>query len=341
MDSRIMNVFGLMEWLEQVKRALQLRPSAAIPLSIPIAAVRFFAITGFLEKSFVRTKQVGPTSVATNLHRWMVNFVGEALPPTSGDGSDYWGLKLPAKAAERLIEEGPLFDYLVVDEAQDLLTPEYLDVFDVLLAGGISKGRWVFLGDFSRQDIFAQKQVSKAEFKQRWASRGFASYRLTVNCRNTREISEYVTLLGRLAPSYSATLRGDTHQDPDLLFYQTSEDQSKQAIAALDDFLAGGFRPGDIVILSPKEESSCVHALLQNARWKNRLKRYPGAYNSIRHCTIHAFKGLEAPAIILVDIEGLDSEIRADLFYIGMSRALHRLAILAHSSMKEEIRALL
>ena len=40
------------------------------------------------------------------------------------------------------------FDVLVVDECQDLLIPEYLPIFDKLVAGGgLKKGHWAFWGD--------------------------------------------------------------------------------------------------------------------------------------------------------------------------------------------------
>ena len=47
----------------------------------------------------------------------------------------------------------------------------------------------------------------------------------------------------------------------------------------------------------------------------------------IRWGTIHEFKGLEVPAVILTDID-LSKEHHRDLLYVGASRATDRLVVL-------------
>ena len=284
-----------------------------------------------------RCRDIGCNGVAINLHRWLLSCAGVNAPDDAPAG--FWSVDLPRLAIEKLLA-GRLqpFDFLVVDEAQDLFTPDYLDVFDVALAGGLAAGRWMFFGDFAHQDIYSKQKMQRQEFKTKWAKQGFAAYRLDVNCRNTLESSQHVTLLGRPQPGYSATLRGDTRHDPELLFYSTSEEQDRHCAAILDRMIGAGFRDDEIMILSSRVTEPCAARLVKLPRWRGRLKLYQSGERGIRYSTIHAFKGLESPVIILTDLDELDQQSRTDLLYIGMTRALHRLAILANEASKDDIR---
>ena len=46
---------------------------------------------------------------------------------------------------------------------------------------------------------------------------------------------------------------------------------------------------------------------------------------------------MEAPAIIVTDIHDLDEREASDLFYIGMSRALHSLTVFCSENTKPAI----
>ena len=49
------------------------------------------------------------------------------------------------------------FEALILDEAQDLMRPEYLDILSVLLKNGLKNGRWILFGDFISQALFTDK----------------------------------------------------------------------------------------------------------------------------------------------------------------------------------------
>ena len=53
------------------------------------------------------------------------------------------------------IEDDDKLDFLILDEAQDLITLNYLEVFDTLLKGGLRNGNWIMFGDFSNQAIYS------------------------------------------------------------------------------------------------------------------------------------------------------------------------------------------
>jgi superfamily I DNA/RNA helicase len=60
----------------------------------------------------------------------------------------------------------------------------------------------------------------------------------------------------------------------------------------------------------------------------------PDSGASVRYTSVHAFKGLEAPAIILTDIENVDDEQSKALLYVGMSRARVRLHVFMHERLR-------
>jgi hypothetical protein len=275
-----------------------------------------------------------------SFHRWLLEFANVTPSPGESSDSDFWSRRLPEQALDLLTsadETTGVLDLLVLDEAQDLFRDAYLDIFDLLLKGGLAQGRWVFFGDFDRQDLFARGSVSVKEFRAKRAVRGSGVFRLDVNCRNTLEISNAITLMAQLNPGYSATLRGDSHNDPELSVYSTREMQVGLATKALHQLLGLGFKPKDIILLSPYADKSLARILEDLPQWKGRLGAYPAGRNKINYSTIHAFKGLESPAVILTDIDNVDAAGRLDLFYVGISRALHRLHIFVNQSVRESL----
>jgi superfamily I DNA/RNA helicase len=152
-----------------------------------------------------------------------------------------------------------------------------------------------------------------------------------------------VETLGHLQPGYSSVLRGDTHVDPSLEFYATEDEALSKLSDKLRELLKMGLSASDIVILSAISEQSSAARLSAIGNWKGVLVPYSSrtATGRIRYTTIHAFKGLEAPAVVVTDIEKLDSVRSGDLFYIALSRALHRLDVLAHARTQEPIRQIL
>jgi hypothetical protein len=275
-----------------------------------------------------------------SFHQWMVEFTGYKPAHAQAEDSDFWEQQLPDKVLDLLTgAEGTtgILDMLVLDEAQDLFKDAYLDIFDLLLKGGLAGGRWLFFGDFEHQDLFAKRAVPVASFREERASKGCATFRLDINCRNTLEISNTLTLMAKLNPGYSATLRGDSRHDPELAFYDSREAQVELATKAIDDLLQFGFKAGDIILLSPFAKRSIAVDLMNSPRWNGRIAPYPAGRDKISYCTIHSFKGLESPAVILTDFENMDASGRLDLLYVGMSRALHQLYIFAEQSARETL----
>ena len=95
--------------------------------------------------------------------------------------------------------------------------------------------------------------------------------------------------------------------------------------------------PEDIVVLTPfaKDNSGLTTA---GTLGRFRLTtNWDIAPNEIYYTTIHSFKGLESPVIILTEIEPLLQYHVQELLYVACSRARSHLVIICHTDMLPQI----
>jgi len=262
-------------------------------------------------------------------------------------GSDFWEVELPTRAVDALLADGrdaPTFDLLLVDEAQDLLSDAYLDVMELLLSGGLGSGRWAMFGDFERQAIYADKGATLGLERLRGRTADSVStYRLRINCRNATRIAEAVTITSGLSPGYSRVLNTSDSADVEPVFYRSASHQGELLVATIAKLLKS-FAQGEIVVLSMRgDTSSCVARLpREQAGWHFASYRAEAESRaSVRYSSVHAFKGMEAPAVILTDIEGIEDEQSKALLYVGMSRARVRLHVLINERLRSSYDAML
>jgi DNA polymerase III delta prime subunit len=282
---------------------------------------------------------IGEPAQISTLHALMLRLAGIDVPqPTR---SEFWSNELPDAAIGHLLESEtpPTFDLLIADEAQDMLRDEYLDFLDLLVSGGLSAGRWMLFGDFERQALFDSADVSLDTFR---AGRGSAPvYSLRDNCRNTPRIASYASLLGGLQPAYDNVLRADEGPAPRMRYYAAAEEQAGIVEQVLAGLYKEGYAGEDIVLLSPTRERAAALALV-NEPWRSRVKAYgdgpPKGY--VRWTTVQAFKGMEAPVVILTDIDEVQGSRSEALFYTGLTRATDRLLVLADETVANDVVAL-
>jgi hypothetical protein len=124
--------------------------------------------------------------------------------------------------------------------------------------------------------------------------------------------------------------------------YQAPEDQVKSLEAVLSHLLSLGFASEEIVILS-------LQGVGKSPLWRSErigrqvIRRFTGNYRpdgsqvwsegEITLDSLYRFKGQEAPAVILTDIEDRKSQERLQrLLFTGMSRATVRLDLVCNQS---------
>ena len=329
----------------------------------PIPRVAFFCFNRFLGD--VLKKECKELLGSTNceigsFHQYLLKLGG--VTGTHADNADpiFWREKLSQLVLTKLMAiQGNTagFDLLILDEAQDLLWPPYLDIIELLLKGGLKRGRWMIFGDFEYQNCFNGYRHSQPQSRivddargaeddlLEWFDRSVIGgdsmkFELSVNCRNTPEVSQLMSSVAAIQPGYLSVLRGLCHEEPDVKYFGSREEQESQLVAGIKSMLGRGFKPEDIVVLSPFRDGACVRGILLLPEWQSKIAEYPKP-NVVRFSTIHAFKGLEAKAVILTDISCASYNGEANILYVGMSRALHCLTVLVAESFRPKIQAAL
>lgn len=237
--------------------------------------------------------------------------------------SDFGSDNLLALFADALLDsQFKQFDYIVVDEGQDILNSGALDILDLLLRGGLEKGKWVWFMDLNFQAAVFGNYEGPAHNRLKLAATRTNS--LDLNCRNTHQI---VRLLEQSFPSAQHSL---ARVEGEQININTlgPEDLKLRLEKEIKRLLKQGMTIDDIVILSPLTNS-------KSALKKDLLKDEEGHFfatsnhGDVRYHTISAFKGLESPAVILVDAYKLDDDWWESVMYVGLTRSTYSITIFA------------
>jgi hypothetical protein len=275
-----------------------------------------------------------PAVTVRTLHSLMKELVDSAersfeLPNV--DENDLLEVFLPELALDVLLETTSIrpFDAILLDEAQDLLREPYLDVIEALVEGELKEGTWRCFLDASQNIVGGIAPVALRRLQEARP----VDWPLTVNCRNTRPIAVQVALLSGapmlevLAPEGPAA---------ELTWYKSADDQKKAISDRLKQLRRKGFAAQQITILSRyRFERSIAQAGLGMPLKDISRGGLDSAGNEITFSTISSFKGLEAEAVLLVDVDDLSSADGLVSVYVGASRA--RVALYVFIS--EQVRA--
>lgn len=225
--------------------------------------------------------------------------------------------------AEEGTTKSQIFEYLIVDEAQDLVTENYLLVMDLLLQGGLKNGKWTMFGDFYFQNLYTRHngiELLKVHSH-------FARFQpLKVNCRNSEKISFQNTLISgvRYEKNDDVVIKGEP---VDLKFLPQME------IAAylekvIRDYKNKKVPLGKITVLGRKKAENTT--VFNNNYLKGLIKG-----GSLEYRTIFSFKGLENDIVILIwDDMALDED-KVPLLYTAISRARIFLHMIINDDVKK------
>jgi hypothetical protein len=247
-------------------------------------------------------------------------------PPPSRAGPQFWQSELPDLALEALLDHGAAeaADFLILDEVQDLARDPVLDVLDLLVKDGLGGGRVLMFGDFERQAIY-EGGDGRALLRERIT--GLATFSLTVNCRNLPRIGTVVQRLSHMTPGYRRFRRDDDGADPDFIPVTRGQDQSAVLAETVRALRHESYALDEIVVLSPLRVGSTAETTRDP--WLRQILRQADGQTpragQLRYSTIHAFKGLDAPAVIITDLDEAKSPNLEALLYVGMTRATDRL----------------
>ncbi|MCU7730919.1 NERD domain-containing protein/DEAD/DEAH box helicase [Actinoplanes sp. KI2] len=221
---------------------------------------------------------------------------------------------------ERLAQVAPA-EYLVVDEAQDLMSLERLDVLDKAVVNGLWKGHWVMFHDPNGQAHVYEGYDPEA--LQMLRDTGATTANLRTNCRNTREIAFQTRALTGADTGVAAAGSG-----PEVVFVtcENQRDETARLEAHLRDLREHDVPNGDITILSLRGDWDSSSARDTREARRGGIRRlgvdwaadWPGT--TLTWASVVDIKGLENRFICVVDVDGLRDD-RLDRLYVGLSRA--------------------
>jgi hypothetical protein len=287
----------------------------------------------------VESTQPLPNLVAGSALKVMAE-IAQVQVPHDAD-QKFWEDELPSLLMEKMTDPDFLdmatFDYLVLDEAQDLLGRQNIwDCLGLFLHGGFENGNFVIFGDLENQ-VLQDLPQTLSTFSQLEKSPRLAKWRLTENCRNYQIVGETAaTLAGFTSEIYSGYLRvGGSHINYDMQFYDTAYDQQDQLRSLLKHFIDLGYRANEIVVLSFRHPSETM--VNDMARHGHQLRPVWRPGPGIGYESIHAFKGMESKVVILVDVQLSDTERDRSVLYVGMTRAIEFVRILCDSKSRRTL----
>lgn len=246
-----------------------------------------------------------------------------AIPfaPPARDRDQFWRSEAPSKLLDALDLLPDRFDAVVVDEGQDFY-PDWWLCLEMLNTNTDKGCMYVFYDP--AQNLFVEDRASMPALGK--------PITLRHNCRNTRSIAATCAAILRLAIATHPNAPDGVQ--PKALVAPEAEEQRKAASACVEEWIKRGhLKPSQVAILCPnrRDHSSLRNdAKLASVSLTDDLDRW-AKDGAVLFSTIRAFKGLEADAIVMLDIPppGSVPYFSTADFYVGASRAKHLLTVLA------------
>lgn len=296
----------------------------------------------------LKTKEIGAgdTIEVVHIHSYLKRLLPDVKVPEQG-GKDFFERVLPEMFLDRMLEK-PMsneekYDLVIIDEGQDILKIEYMMCLNEVLKEGLAGGSWIVFID-PNQNIYNKSYEEGIQELDKYKP---AYFTLNTNCRNTRQIGLFNTLISGIKHEKYLRVNGEDVEEPEP--YVDIEDQKRKLLQTVKRYKGQGIPPGDIVILSPYSfENSCLQGenifkgvcSFQNITGVSMSSILP---ETLKFCTIQSFKGMEAKVLILVDVDQFSGGERKLLNYVAVSRARTLLHIFypvsAKSEMEEAIRS--
>ncbi|MCX3263712.1 DEAD/DEAH box helicase family protein [Pedobacter agri] len=244
-------------------------------------------------------------------------YLNSQLPGIRDEDSDYWFTELPLFFNKNLRAEfRGSFDYLIIDEGQDILNEYQFDALGSLLKGGLDSGAFTVFMDKDFQNIYNTDAEEYFSFlKEAYPT---VVLPLKLNCRNT--VSMIKTASVQTGLPKMDCLRQVDNWPSQIKYYASEKDRDNQLMARLSELEAHGICREEISILcADKSQVGQVLALAPSKLHSGALKEK----NKTAVLTIHAYKGLENQFILTLGPVNYDpSNLRQmHLLYIAGTRA--------------------
>ena len=232
------------------------------------------------------------------------------LPVPEDADFDWWTQTVPRHLADHWAEVTQRFDTIVIDEGQDF-SPQWLTWLEELLDSD-GPQRLLMVADTS-QAIYPRGFTVPDE------DDGWAQCELVSNCRNSLQISRLLRgrLGGGAAPGVAPEALG-------VRFIEVPAGDVGAGAQAVCDELQWlisdeGRSPRGIAVLS------CASTIRDRLLAGDGFVRWEQRGHGVLCENVHRVKGLEADTVVLV----ADAEVPDPLLYVGVSRAVSELIVIA------------
>ncbi len=251
---------------------------------------------------------------AQNYHSFCQDLLRNAGQlPEEGPSEDYWGLSLPQRMAEFLEDNPVKYDAVIVDEGQDFWVEWWVTVDELVKPDGHF---YIFY------DPAQNIRRTQMEFPIT-----APPFTLTSNCRNTKAVFD------TLQPYAGTEIehKDGVPQGEHVRQYHLSDarDRRKQLSRILHELVQKqGLERSRIAILGGHSmHHTCIGDDNQIGSFKI-IEGLTDESNCIYYYTYMKFKGCEADAVILLDVNRDDNRWDNTGLYTAISRAKHLLYII-------------
>jgi len=275
---------------------------------------------------FLASDEEKPPNVhVANFHRLADELVQRAGLPTGPYTPEYFDDILPERLVDATDKLGPQFDAIIVDEGQDFHDNWWLPL-QCLLHDPDEGIFYVFFDD--NQNIYRTAGSLPLEL---------APFPLTRNCRNTQHIHRSVMQF--YCSDVSPIAIGppgrpvEVHVYDDIAGLKRTLRQVLHRLVVKEDV-----PPEDIVVLTPKSRQRSELwrlGMLGNFRLTDQWAS--GGFDIFCN-TVHSFKGLESPVVVLAELDRQESWHLDTILYVGCSRACNHLIVLASADLPEKVK---
>ena len=256
-----------------------------------------------------------PTVTASHYHDYCVQRLEAAgRMPAIGGGGEFWQQEIPQHFQDLQKEDPVQFDAVIVDEGQDFRLEYWVTVSELVEPEG-----WFYIFYDENQNVYdvgLHFPITREPL------------RLNTNCRCSRSIFE------ALRPYAAANMRcraGTPDGEPVRTITEPDPVARRQALArTLEDLVRRDrLAPEQVVVLGGHNmRNTCIGADSRVGPFTLSEADEP-APSEIAYHTYMKYKGCEADAVVLLDVDPADPRWSGNLpLYTAISRARHLLVVL-------------
>lgn len=273
-----------------------------------------------------------------NVHKYLFDYLESAslLPEGNRSSTDYWTEHLPNQFKYWFSSlKVSMYDFIVIDEGQDVFKENILDSIFLSLKGGVESGNWSIFIDYKFQGFY--DSFDEEFFKLFISQYPTTINTLALNCRNHQDI---INVASRHSGLDSIPCRRkDIPFKTKTKFYKTIEDLVSEIEELINNWKKDGIDFSKVTVLTTNKsvlkEITKTSTLSYNRVNENSHK----VENKVSISTIHSYKGLENDFIIVAGVLNYSPELMENmsLLYVAYTRAKLSLTILFQEDNKKRL----